>query len=63
MFDGYLLSVLVWLPIIGGILTLLTGDKFATRPVALIISVLTFAISLLLWTGLTQKAINYSLWN
>jgi NADH-quinone oxidoreductase subunit M len=51
MFDGYLLSVLVWLPIIGGVLTLLTGDKFATRPVALIISIATFAISLLLWTG------------
>ncbi len=51
MFDGYLLSVLVWLPIIGGILTLLTGDKFATRPVALIVSIATFAISLLLWTG------------
>jgi len=55
MFDGYLLSVLVWLPILGGILTLLTGDKFATRPVALIISVLTFAISLLLWTGFNSK--------
>ncbi|MEE9310731.1 MAG: NADH-quinone oxidoreductase subunit M [Cocleimonas sp.] len=55
MFDGYLLSVLIWLPIIGGILTLLTGDKFATRPVALIVSVLTFAISLLLWTGFNAK--------
>jgi NADH-quinone oxidoreductase subunit M len=51
MFDGYLLSVLVWLPIIGGILTLFTGNSFATRPVALIVSVATFAISLLLWTG------------
>ena len=55
MFDGYLLSVLVWLPIIGGILTLLTGDKFATRPVALIVSIATFAISLLLWTGFNSK--------
>ena len=55
MFDGYLLSVLVWLPIIGGILTLLTGDKFATRPVALIVSIATFAISLLLWTGFNTK--------
>ncbi len=55
MFDGYLLSVLVWLTIIGGILTLLTGDKFATRPVALIISIATFAISLLLWTGFNSK--------
>jgi len=55
MFDGYLLSVLVWLPILGGILTLMTGDKFATRPIALIISVLTFVISLLLWTGFNSK--------
>ena len=55
MFDGYLLSVLVWLPILGGILTLLTGDKFATRPVALIVSIATFAISLLLWTGFNSK--------
>jgi len=55
MFDGILLSVLIWLPIVGGILTLLTGDKFATRPVALIISIATFAISLLLWTGFNSK--------
>ncbi len=55
MFDGYLLSVLVWLPILGGILTLLIGDRFATRPVALIISIATFAISLLLWTGFNTK--------
>ncbi len=55
MFDGYLLSVLVWLPILGGMLTLLIGDRFATRPVALIISVVTFAISLLLWTGFNAK--------
>jgi len=51
MFDGYLLSVLVWLPIIGGIITLLVGDNFATRPIALVVSIATFAISLLLWTG------------
>ncbi len=51
MFDGYLLSVLVWLPILGGILMLFAGDNFVTRPLALIVSVLTFAISLLLWTG------------
>ncbi len=43
------------MPILGGILTLLTGDKFATRPVALIISIATFAISLLLWTGFNSK--------
>ncbi len=55
MFDGllqdYLLSILIWLPIIGGIITLFSGDSVATRPIALVVSVLTFALSLLLWTG------------
>lgn len=55
MFDGYLLSVLIWLPILGGIITLFSGDKVAARPVALIVSLLTFAISLLLWTGFNPQ--------
>jgi len=55
MFDGYLLSVLIWLPILGGIVTLFAGDKIAARPVALIVSVLTFAISVLLWTGFNPQ--------
>ena len=55
MFDGYLLSVLIWLPIIGGIITLFSGDKFGARPVALIVSILTFVISLLLWTGFNPE--------
>jgi len=55
MFDGYLLSVLIWLPILGGIVTLFVGDKFGARPVALLVSVLTFAISLLLWTGFNPE--------
>ena len=50
MFDGYLLSVLVWLPILGGILTLFVNDRFLARPVALIVSVLTFILSIPLWT-------------
>jgi len=55
MFDGYLLSVLIWLPILGGVATLFSGDKFAARPVALIVSVLTFVISILLWTGFNAE--------
>ncbi|HIO91451.1 MAG TPA: NADH-quinone oxidoreductase subunit M [Leucothrix mucor] len=50
MFDGYLLSVLVWLPILGGIITLLVNERFLARPVALIVSGLTFALSIPLWT-------------
>lgn len=49
MFDGYLLSVLIWLPVIGGFITLFGGDK-AARPLALAISVVTFLISIVLWT-------------
>ncbi len=55
MFEGYLLSVLIWLPILGGVITLFAGDKFAARPVAFVFSVLTFAISLLLWTGFNPE--------
>jgi NADH-quinone oxidoreductase subunit M len=52
------LSVLVWLPIIGGILLLALGRKEGAAPglrldrlLALGISVLTFVLSLPLWTG------------
>ena len=55
MFDGYLLSVLIWLPIIGGVVTLFSGDKLGARPVALLVSVLTFFISILLWTGFNPQ--------
>ncbi len=45
---NYLLSILVWLPIIGGVLTLLAGDRRGeiTRSVALLFAVLTFLVSL-----------------
>lgn len=55
MFDGYLLSVLIWLPIIGGIVTLFSGDTLGARPVALLVSAVTFFISLLLWTGFNPE--------
>ncbi len=49
--DGWaILSLLIWLPILGGLIVLVAGDKLS-RPAALIFSVLTFLVSLPLWTG------------
>jgi NADH-quinone oxidoreductase subunit M len=55
MFDGYLLSVLVWLPIIGGIAVLFAPEKRVARPLALVVSVLTFIISIPLWMGFNPE--------
>lgn len=44
-----LLSLVIWLPIIGGLIVLVAGDKLS-RPAALIFSVLTFLVSIPLWT-------------
>ncbi|MEE9303498.1 MAG: NADH-quinone oxidoreductase subunit M [Thiotrichaceae bacterium] len=44
-----ILSLVIWLPIIGGLIVLVAGDKLS-RPVALIFSVLTFLASIPLWT-------------
>ncbi len=51
--DWPILSLTIWLPIIGGILVLASGDKAAeaTRRTALVISVLTFIVSLPLYTS------------
>jgi NADH-quinone oxidoreductase subunit M len=49
-----LLSVLIWLPIVGGVLTLAVGagDRAGyARPVALITSILTFLLSIPLYVG------------
>jgi len=55
MFDGLpLLSLLVWTPIIGGVLVLATGgDKNAVeaRALALVVSLVTFVLSIPLYTG------------
>ncbi len=55
MFAGWpLLSLVVWIPIIGGIIVLLSGDKGSAdgaRRLALIISLVTFVLSLGLYTG------------
>ena len=45
-----LLSLLIWLPIIAGIVVLVLGDKLA-RPLSLGAAILTFLISLGLYTG------------
>ncbi|MCW8934353.1 MAG: NADH-quinone oxidoreductase subunit M [Gammaproteobacteria bacterium] len=52
--DWPLLSLLVWLPIVGGVAVLLSGDKGGSegsRRLALIISVATFVLSLGLYTN------------
>jgi len=49
--DWPLLSLTVWFPILGGVAVLLWGDKDGMRPLALAISVVTFILSLGLYTG------------
>lgn len=52
--DWPLLSLVVWIPIFGGILVLLSGDRgnaVLARRVALIFSIITFVLSLGLYTG------------
>jgi len=51
MTDLSLLSVLIWLPILGSLWILIIGDKQATtaRPIALAVSLLTFCLSLILY--------------
>ena len=53
MFDLPILSLIIWLPIIGGVLVLASGDKKAnvTRWTALTVAILTFVVSLPLWSG------------
>lgn len=46
-----LLTLVIWLPIIGGLAVLAIGDKFGARPAALIVAVATFVISLPLYTN------------
>ena len=51
--DFPILSLLIWLPILGGFFTLAAGDRepWGARTTALIVSVLTFLLSLPLWFG------------
>jgi len=51
--DFPILSLLVWLPILGGVAVLLVGDARAAlaRGLALVVALLTFIASVPLWTG------------
>ncbi|MCS4504666.1 NADH-quinone oxidoreductase subunit M [wastewater metagenome] len=54
MFEGWpVLSLLIWLPILGGLAVLMTGERAAdfSRRLALAISVVVFVLSLALWAG------------
>lgn len=52
LFETMLLSLVIWTPILGGIAVLLVGDKRAAgaRRLALVVAVLTFVISIPLYT-------------
>ena len=53
-FSQHLLSLLIWFPVVGGVLVLATGGDrraVAARWLALGISVVTFILSVPLWTG------------
>ncbi len=52
-FEVPLLSLLIWIPILGGLWVLAVGDKgpWSARPMALAVSVITFLISIPLYTG------------
>ncbi len=51
MSEHYLLSILIWLPILGGLMVLMKGNACCMRKSALTFSVLTFIASILLYTG------------
>jgi len=51
--DWPILSFTIWLPIVGGFMVLASGDKApnVSRWIALVVAVLTFLVSLPLWSG------------
>jgi NADH-quinone oxidoreductase subunit M len=51
MFEGYLLSALIWLPIIGGFVVLFLGDRIGlAKWLSLAVSALALLLSVPLWT-------------
>ena len=57
--DHHLISLVIWLPIVGGVLVLLISGSH--RPTAalgasLVVSILTFSVSLSLWTGFDRSS-------
>lgn len=51
MFNLPILSLMIWLPVLGGLGVLVVGDRAGAKQFALGITVLTFLLSLLLWLG------------
>ena len=51
MSDLPLLSLVVWIPVFGGLLVLALGECCNPRPIALGVAVITFLVSLLLYSG------------
>ncbi len=58
--DWPILSLTIWLPIIGGVLVLASGDKAAnaTRWTALVVAIATFVVSLPLYTSFDPTTAN-----
>lgn len=57
--DHHLLSLVIWLPIVGGVLVLLISGSqrpTAARWSSLVVSILTFSASLSLWTGFDRSS-------
>src|SRR5664279_5382214 len=61
MLSQHLLSLVIWLPIAGGLLALLLGDAHApaVRWLALIVSLLTLALSVPLYLGFDNSSAAY----
>jgi len=56
MLEWPVLSLLIWIPILGGFLVIAAGDKGnGARRIALAVSVLTFALSLILFTDFDRS--------
>ena len=57
--DHHLLSLVIWLPIVGGVLVLLISGSqrpTAARWSSLVVTILTFSVSLSLWTGFDRSS-------
>jgi NADH-quinone oxidoreductase subunit M len=60
MLNNSLLSILVWLPILGGVLVLLLGERVAAaRWAALLVSIATLAFSIPLYLGFDGSTADY----
>ena len=53
--DWPLLSLVIWLPIIGGLIVLALGDKFGAKPAAFIVAFVTFLVSIPLYTNFSPE--------